>query len=481
MKTTHTIPSTQVLSLAILPSSQTLQPVIPSEKLWEVGSDKFLLQKLIDLIDRAKIVLCVQSFIMDENPVVDALVKAAQRGVAVFVTGATVKLSPPEEEPEFRTESYKKLLEDRFKGRFLFRAADHFHAKFILADPNSNPAGIMLTANLTTNALIKNPELAIPLSKPQVTEFYQLFRYHFWEQATEEHTQLKEFTACKATGKYQPPVATNSLFTLDGARQQNLRDTLLQVIEGAKSHISLSTYNLNPNHPIAQAIIAKANSGVAVKLFFPERVAKIESACKPFLKVGAEVFIQPLLHAKALLVDKDHAFVFSANVEQYGMDQGWETGVRLQEDQVQALIQVFSKWTSEFGRLVSQKSVSEVHGALKVIQNGAIDKRAILETTHKTETRTFTNGKEALDAIAQLKAEHWCKKTHWELDIHFPTPPAKYEKKGELLKGIWEIERPGKDQKPARPALLLDKEADIQSAFTQLDHACLTWNWYEKN
>ena len=351
MKTTLTLPNAQTIPLAILPVPQAYQPIEDRKVLWEVGPQQHVLQQLTHLIDQAKEMICVQSFIMDDNPVVNALVRAADRGVTVFVTGATVKLSPPEEEPEFRVESYKRLLEEKFKHRFLFRAADHFHAKFILIDPETRPAGILLTANLTDKALQKNPELALPLSDLQVKELYELFRYHFWEQAQEEHTDRKEFAATQAAGKFQPTKPAHSLFTLQGATQQYLRDTLLAAIEKAESSISLSTYNLDPAHPVAQAILAKAQAGIPLQLFFPEREAKIKAACQPFLDAGAEVFIQPFLHAKALLVDGKEGFVFSANVEKRGLDEGWEAGIPLNESQTQVMKQLFADWASGFGRL----------------------------------------------------------------------------------------------------------------------------------
>lgn len=479
MKTTLTLPNSQTIALAILPTSKTYEPIEDRKVLWEVGPQQHVLQQLTRLIDQAKEMICVQSFIMDENPVVEALVKAADRGVNIFVTGATVKLSPPEEEPEFRVENYKKLLEERFKGRFLFRAADHFHAKFILIDPKNRPAGILLTANLTTNALRKNPELALPLTTEQVRELYDLFRYHFWEQAQDEHTQRKEFAATKPVGKYQPPKQVHTVFTLQGEGRQFLRQSLLTAIEQGKSSISLSTYNLDPAHPVAQAILAKAKAGISVQLFFPERETKIKAACQPFLDAGAEVFIQPFLHAKALLVDGKHGFVFSANVEKYGLDQGWETGIPLNESQTQALRQLFADWVLGFSTLKANQKVSELAGEIRVL-NGELKTQRIEVLHHKRETKLVTTLKDAKVFLSQLKPESFSRETRWEIDFQFPPAPAKFEKKAELLPGFWQIERPGKKGSAPRPALLMEKDQEIQHFLPKLSEQQLQWNCYAK-
>ncbi|MEM7657997.1 MAG: phospholipase D-like domain-containing protein [Bacteroidota bacterium] len=150
MQTTITLPNHTRLPLVILPAAIPYQPQESHPQLWETGPEKWVQSQLIDLIQQAQQMICVQSFIMDDNPVVEALTEAANRGIAIFVTGATVKLNPPEEEPEFRRESYQRLLESKFKGRMLFRAADHFHAKFVLIDPTTQPQGVLLTANLTS-------------------------------------------------------------------------------------------------------------------------------------------------------------------------------------------------------------------------------------------------------------------------------------------------------------------------------------------
>ncbi|GAB4413682.1 MAG: hypothetical protein OHK0039_20870 [Bacteroidia bacterium] len=480
MKTTLTLSNETTLPLAILPAPVAFQPQEADGPLWETGPKRQVQSRLVDMIRQARQMICVQTFIMDDNPVVTALVEAADWGVAVFVTGATVKLSPPEEEPEFRTESYKKLLEDRFKGRMLFRAADHFHAKFVLIDPQTQqPQGVLLTANLTDKALSRNPELAVPLSQVQVQELYEQFRYHFWEEAQEEHTDRKEFVGVTPRAAFSLPLAGQVLFTQKQADKQPLRQYLLDAIKGAQRDICLSTYNLDPSHPVAQAILEKARAGVRVKLFFPEREQKIKAACAPFLESGAEVFIQPYLHAKALLIDGEIGFVFSANIQKYGLDQGWEAGLQLNAAQSSALAQRFAAWSTGFGQLRRELPITACTGQLRLL-NGTLKSIEIHEQVVEATTHSVQNFQELSQKIAGCQAVPNVHRTLYELTFTFPAPPAKYEKKRELVPGLWEIERPGKKGKAPRPAWLIEGHLDWEGLQHQFDQSQLNWSVYGK-
>lgn len=479
MKTTLTLPNETTLPLAIVPAPLAFQPQEADAPLWETGPERWVQSQLIGMIRQAHQIICVQSFIMDDNPVVKALAEAAGRGVAVFVTGATVKLDPPEEEPEFRTESYKKLLESTFKGRMLFRAADHFHAKFVLVDPQTQPQGVLLTANLTDKALSRNPELAVPLSQAQVQALYEQFRYHFWEEAQEEHTDRKEFVGVTHRKAFSLPEAGQVLFTQKQADKQPLRQRLLDAIKGAQQEICLSTYNLDPAHPVAQAILEKARTGLKVRLFFPEREKKIKEACLPFLEAGAEVFIQPFLHAKALLVDGTQGYIFSANVEKYGLDQGWEAGLSLNAAQSTALAQRFAAWGAGFGQLRRELPVTAYTGQLRLL-NGTLKSIEIQDQVVEAKPHAVQNFQELSHKIAGCRPAPYAHRTRHELTFTFPTPPAKYEKKRELVPGLWEIERPGKKGKAPRPAWLIEGNPDWESLQHQLDPAHLNWSVYEK-
>ena len=61
-------------------------------------------------------------------------------------------------------EQHQDML-NRLGGFALFRSAPHFHAKFVLSDPGKRDgAGLLLTANLTKEALERNQELAVELT-----------------------------------------------------------------------------------------------------------------------------------------------------------------------------------------------------------------------------------------------------------------------------------------------------------------------------
>lgn len=455
------------------------QSYLPEERgpIWETGPGEYVLNQLVALIEAAQEMICIQSFVMDDNQVIQALSKAADRGVSLFAMGATVKLEEVTEEPNFSAEAYKKLLEERFKNKVLFRAANHFHGKFLICDPKTQPQGVLLTANFTQNALKKNPELAIPMTVDQVKECYALFRYYFWEEAKEEHTAHRSFKQLKPAGLFILPFPKQLLFP-----QQNqlrpLKSALLKAIQSAQQSIKLSTFGLDPEHEVIEAILEKARAGLEIQLFFPERANLIESACAPFIEAGAQVMIQPYLHAKCLVVDDQQGFIFSANIETKGMDQGFETGVALSEAQVRTLSQKLSNWEKGFGRLVRNTSVQDFEGALTVIE-GETKRVEIIERVKKRSSPISINTLQELrKALDKLTPEQYARQTTWEMKVNLKDPPAKFTEETEVLPGLVEISRPGKKGKNPRKALLIKGTPDLASILAQLEQDLLELNVY---
>src|SRR5262245_33788150 len=84
-------------------------------------------------------------------PTERALIEAAKRGVRVYLLVATEARLDKEirSDDSFgikTVEEHKRLL-DRLAGWVYVRSAEHFHAKFVVADPKSRPHGVLLTAN----------------------------------------------------------------------------------------------------------------------------------------------------------------------------------------------------------------------------------------------------------------------------------------------------------------------------------------------
>ncbi|NHW60017.1 phosphatidylserine/phosphatidylglycerophosphate/cardiolipin synthase family protein, partial [Escherichia coli] len=81
------------------------------------------------------------------------------------------------------------------------------------------------------------------------------------------------------------------------------------------------------------AICERAKSGLKVTILSRQRPAAMP-ALLAMKQAGASVMCFKWLHAKAIVVDGMHGMVMSANFQAYGMDQGFELGVKLTGIQV---------------------------------------------------------------------------------------------------------------------------------------------------
>ena len=96
----------------------------------------------------------------------------------------------------------------------MIHSSNNFHAKIILCDPNTEPRGMLLTANLTHEALGRNQELSVHLTKNEIIENMKILRWAFWEYAENEiidnkgtfyaYRPLNEITEYEYLNKFCP-------------------------------------------------------------------------------------------------------------------------------------------------------------------------------------------------------------------------------------------------------------------------------------
>ena len=375
-------------------------PILPHGRGWqssegmplsirETGKEGKLLHRMIEAIEAARELICMQSFLMEDSELIEALVKAQERGVRVYVLSSveTRIKDTIEEEPDWdrqAREAYIRLLEEKFKYRFLLRSASYFHAKYLLIDPKTNPKGFLCTNNFTKKAFRENVELAVELHAEQVKELFRVFVYHFWEYAEYEHT-ANGFVNVTRTERHAPPTLEHILLTSPNPTLSSLGRSLKEAIEKAEKSISLSTYQLDKDHPMLQALREKARAGVEVRLFTQLAEKYFEKHLKDLLKEGVKVFLNPRTHAKFLLVDGREGYIFTANLKKEGLDQGLEVGIKLNGKQTRDLEQIQSWWADDF----EKKALYEVKA--KDIQSYYIfdEKGRLIEKKLLDESREF--------------------------------------------------------------------------------------------
>jgi len=360
---------------------------------FQSGPRKDLLYQLVNMIDEAEEVICVSSFVIQKSEVTDSLLEAAKRGVRVYLLTASEKhLEKDEMEMsgfDRKVIPEHKALLDSFAGRILVRTANHLHSKFLLVDPHTSfPQGILLTANLTLGALYQdtnwrgrkygcNFELGVSLVPEQVTELFNQFLVGFWHEAQHELFDPGVLTPV-GQSPYPFSPSPQDLMMVIGS-EQRLRDEVLELIDSATTHILASGWSFQDGHVTVDRLIEKAQSGVEVTVLARTHENNMPAFVR-LLEAGATVFSHPRLHGKMLLVDGHEGIVMTANFSSLGLDEGYETGLKLSSEQVLGFQEIFEEW--------SQACEWSLHANLK---KEAVNEEALVWENEKLELRSLKN------------------------------------------------------------------------------------------
>lgn len=310
------------------------------------GQPGDLKKRIIILLASAREKVVVSSFLLADPEVEDAIFEAAKKRVRVYVMLASetrLDSEPGDGEFEQRVLSEHKDMLSRLGGYVLIRSAPHFHAKLVLVDPETSPAGMLLTANLTREALGRNEELAVVLKPHEVKEAAEIVRWALWESAEHEFVEPPNFRAVKPLGCVTHPApAPHVLATTSSVTQ--LREEAVKLIDSASKEFVVSSFGWDAEHPIVERLCERVREGLAVTV-----LARVRERSMPALvmlaEAGARVLGFKWLHAKALWADSDRALVMSANLERQGLDHGFELGLRLEGKRVEELRKRLEQWS----------------------------------------------------------------------------------------------------------------------------------------
>jgi phosphatidylserine/phosphatidylglycerophosphate/cardiolipin synthase-like enzyme len=304
-----------------------------------------LLKKMIDMVAEAQKSVCVHSFLIQKTGLITELVDAQARGVKVFVlTAANVRLETKmyEEEGERYIEGdYNKMLNEDFKGRFVHRSADTFHAKYLITDEKN---GVLCSNNFTENGFFRNPEVAVVLNQAQANELYQHFVYEFWERATDEQTNEPIFAKVTVANCFKLANFEHIYSTL-GAKN-TLQQALLAAVKSAKYEIIISAYAFDDSLDILKAVAVKISEGVKVKILARWSEPLLIKDIAFLRNNGAEIYAQPQLHGKFLIIDGSEGYIFTANFQLNDFQKSINVGLRLSIAQTNSLLVLAESWMS---------------------------------------------------------------------------------------------------------------------------------------
>jgi cardiolipin synthase len=298
--------------------------------IWRTGPKGLFRDQLISAIDSAREVVLLASFLLSDKGIAQALLNASERKTRIYVLTASEarlgKLVDDDAEFEQRMVEEHKALLDRLATRVVLRTAGHLHAKFLIADPGSSEIkGFLSTANFNA-ALQDSVELGVKLTREQSLELSAWFNGAFWLESEHELVEKGRLAAVVPLSRNPAPSSENHIVgTANGKNSLRLR--VLEIIEGAREYLWVSSYGLETDHAVVAAIEQCAQSGVSVTLLTRPRPA-VHDVCVHLARAGVSIFSHDKLHAKAVVSDAG-ALVLTANLETNGLDQGFEVGVDL--------------------------------------------------------------------------------------------------------------------------------------------------------
>lgn len=343
------------------------------------GPDRVVLDEVLDILRSAREVVVFSSFLLSDAEIQREVLAAATRGCRVYgLISVEAKLDHQvrdDDDFDAKTVDAHKRMLDEFAGRVFLRSSRSFHAKCVLSDPRSKrPRGILLTANLTAEALTRNEELAILLSFNECRSVFEHIRHAMWELSDRELVDKGSILPVKPLGEVPlPPEHESVLATMSERRQ--IRDRALRMIGSAKRRILVASFGWDAEHRVIDALCERTAAGVEVKVLARYRPGKMDALIK-LCQAGAHVLCFSWLHAKALVADND-AIVMSANLQRHGLDDSFELGVRLDRADTSGLVAVLESWSrcTEW-RLECPASLEGVLGEVVPLEPGTAPRKS---------------------------------------------------------------------------------------------------------
>jgi cardiolipin synthase A/B len=344
------IPNQEMLPLCWVRIKSTKQSLFEriNNQLYCVGPNHELHSRLITCINKAESVILLSSFLLTDTDVLAALENAHERQVRIYILTATENqinrvIREDDQFSQDMHEIHKHFL-DTLAEKATSRTAEHFHAKFVLADPINGGEGWLSTANFN-KAILASVEVGVQLSSDQSKSLHEWFSWAFWKEAQHELRSIGDLPEVKMPPTDPLVFPRDNLFITTNSTQ-DLKNRVLDLIEISKTRLMIACYGFEHDYEIVNKIIKKAHSGVPITIFTRPRPA-IEPVIMELMQAGAVVYAHDKLHAKAIVSD-DQGFVMTANLETNGLDKGFEVGVDLPEDSFHGLVKLFDHWIDTF-------------------------------------------------------------------------------------------------------------------------------------
>jgi cardiolipin synthase len=320
-----------------------LPPVAGNEVEYLTDTDELCL-RIVEDIDAAKdhVHVLIYIAIADRSatPVLDAMIRAAQRGVQVRFLFDSIGSRPFRRCPKRRemAEAGVQVVEALPAGLFraIFQRIDlRNHRKIVVVD---GKVGYIGSHNLAA------PDFKVKRSKvhwvdatariegPAANELQRVFVEDWWMETEEPIEELVKPVTMARSGSVVQVVATGPTF--DEGSMPQVITTCLHL---AQREIILTTPYFVPDEPTMMSIITAARRGVKVTLVLPEHndvyLVKLasQSYFERLLDAGVSLleFKGGMLHSKTITIDDSMGLMSSANLDRRSFEINFEVSLLL--------------------------------------------------------------------------------------------------------------------------------------------------------
>jgi cardiolipin synthase len=312
------------------------------------GKKRTLQHELIALVEGAREMCVISSFLLSSRKLEKAMLAAAARGVRIYVMTASEQrlLSDPTNEfDQQRLDEHKDML-FALAGHVLVRSFAGFHAKCLLVDPGTEPRGVLLTGNVIEEALQRSQDLGIVLGADEVQGAFAALRHGFWEMARFELRAGGQVAGVSPQGAVlsadPAPMVSNSPLSV------SLDQALLDVLEEPAGDVMAASFRWDLSHPVTTRLVELAEQGVRVTVLARPDVGPSQESLAALASAGALVLGTERMHAKILLTPRA-GVVHTANYARYATEVGHESlelGVRCHDERLAAVRKIADGWAT---------------------------------------------------------------------------------------------------------------------------------------
>jgi len=318
--------------------------------IWFIGKNRIFEREIASAIDKANDLIVICSFLIQETDITNALLKAAKKGVRIYILTASEQRLAKDQGKENETENeriedHKKLI-SKLKTKCFIRTARHFHAKYVLIDPkNESCTGYLSSANFTQHALANNVEIGIKLDGKQIKELFNTFCQVFWYEAEHESLSRESLRSVKKLSEkvFKTP-EVNAIFTTKLGK--GFKKTLEEKIQNTKGSIHICTYSISHSTSLFDLLIKQLNSGRKLYVYTRPRKKDLE-ALEQLSKKGAIIKGHNLLHMKGLFIedkDKTVGMIFTGNLTKESFEGSYDVGIILSDNQNKKIFPIIKSW-----------------------------------------------------------------------------------------------------------------------------------------